>query len=87
MSTKAVVPSNSISTFGVIERTLIRDASISLLLEIINSQNALDLSAKIALYQRAPINCTPLKPLPLNQASQNAINANTRPSPAAAPKA
>jgi hypothetical protein len=42
---------------------------------------------EIALYQCAPINCTPLKPLPLNQASQSAISAKPRPSPAAAAKA
>jgi len=46
-----------------------------------------NLSAKIAFYQFALINCTPLKPLPLNQASQKAINAKPRPSPAAAAKA
>ena len=46
-----------------------------------------NLSAKIAFYQFAVINCTPLKPLPLNQASQKAINAKPRPSPAAAAKA
>jgi len=39
-------------------------------------------SAKIAVYQCALINCTPLRPLPLNQASQNAINVKPRPSPA-----
>jgi len=42
---------------------------------------------EIALYQCALINCTPLKPLPLNQPSQKAINAKPRPSPAAAAKA
>ena len=44
-------------------------------------------SAKIAVYQCALINCTPLRPLPLNQASANAINAKPRPSPAATAKA
>jgi hypothetical protein len=53
--------------------------------EIIELTGAADLS--FALYQCAPINGTPLKPLPLNQASQKAINAKPRPSPAAAAKA
>jgi hypothetical protein len=41
----------------------------------------------VAFDQRALINCTPLKPLPLYQASQMAISARPRPSPAAAAKA
>jgi hypothetical protein len=42
---------------------------------------------EIPLYQCAPITCIPLKPLPLYQASKNAINAKPRPNPAVAARA